>query len=69
MSVVTPDLTADEVAALFQCTRRKVTDEATRLGIGYNLGGRAGYRFTAADVDALRRALTPAPKLEGRRIA
>lgn len=63
------DLTAAEVALKFKCGKRKVTDEATRLGIGYNLGGRAGYRFTEADVEALRRALTPAPKVEGRRIA
>lgn len=66
---MTTDLTADEVAAIFKCSRRKITDDATRLGIGYNLGGRAGYRFTQADVEALRRALAPAPKVEPRRIA
>jgi hypothetical protein len=66
---MTADLTAAEVALKFKCTKRKITDEARRLGIGYNLGGRAGYRFTEADVESLRRALTPAPKVEGRRIA
>lgn len=63
------DLTAAEVAAIFKCHKRKVTDEASRLGIGYDLGGSAGFRFTPADVDALRRALAPSPKVEGRRIA
>lgn len=63
------DKTAAEVALAFKCSKRKVTDEASRLGIGYNLGGSAGFRFTEADVAALRRALTPAPKVEGRRIA
>lgn len=55
-----PDQTAVEVAALFGCSSRKVTNEATRQGIGYNLGGRAGYRFTPGDVEKLREAMTPA---------
>jgi hypothetical protein len=63
------DKSAAEVAALFGCRKRKVTNEATRNGIGYNLGGTAGYRFTEADVDALRQAMTPLVKPEERRTA
>lgn len=41
--------------------------EAAKHGIGANLGGRAGWRFTRADVDALRAALRPAPAPSQRR--
>ena len=54
---------------IFGCSSRKISTEARRLGIGMNLGGRAGLRFTEADVEALRRALTPPPKVETRRFA
>lgn len=57
---MTPDATAREVAALFRCERQKIIDEARRSGIGYNLKGRAGWRFTAADIEALRKAMRPA---------
>lgn len=63
------DRNASQVAAIFGCSKRKVTDEATRHGIGYNLGGRAGYRFTAADVERLRKAMAPRAAVEGRRSA
>lgn len=64
-----PDLTAAEVAALFGCGKKKITREATRRSIGYNLGGRAGYRFTAGDVEKLRQAMAPAPAPVRRRSA
>jgi hypothetical protein len=57
---MTPDLTAREVAELFRCERQKVIDEAHRTGLGYNLKGRAGWRFTEADVEALRKSMAPA---------
>lgn len=63
------DKTAAEVAAIFGCSKRKVTNEATRLGIGYDLGGRAGFRFTEADVEKLRTAMAPAPAVAPRRTA
>lgn len=63
------DATAAEVAAVLRCSRRKVTDEASRRGIGYNLGGRAGFRFTAHDIEKLRQAMTPAAPVEERRTA
>jgi hypothetical protein len=51
--------TASEVAAELRCSTRKVTDVATANGIGANLGGRAGYRFTEADKLALWEAMRP----------
>ena len=54
--------TADEVAARFRCSARKVRETARRHGIGINLSGRAGWRFTDAEVEALRRALAPTPE-------
>lgn len=53
----TRDLTAREVADRLRWSRRLVTKTATEHGIGLNLGGSAGYRFTADDVDRLRDAL------------
>lgn len=64
---VTTDLKAADVAKTFGCTKRKVTDLATKLRIGYNLGGSAGFRFTPADVIALREAMKPAPTPARRR--
>lgn len=52
-------LTAKEVAELLRCTPRKVTKTATEKGIGANLGGRAGFRFTESDVDSIRESMRP----------
>lgn len=60
-------LTAAEVAEQMRCSRRKVTDVATAHGIGANLGGRAGFRFTEADVARLWEAMRPAPAVQRRR--
>ena len=51
--------TASEVAAELRCSTRKVTETASAHGIGANLGGRAGYRFTEADKLALWEAMRP----------
>lgn len=51
--------TAAEVADELRISKRKVTDLATSLGIGANVGGRAGYRFTEYDVLALWEAMRP----------
>lgn len=55
--MTTQDLTAQDVADQLKCHRRLVTKTATEHGIGINLGGSAGYRFTQAEVDSLRDAL------------
>lgn len=60
-------LTAAEVAAEMRCSKRKVTDVASANGIGANLGGRAGFRFTEADVARLWEAMRPAPAVQRRR--
>lgn len=43
-----------EVAEQFRCSRKKITAVATELGVGLNLGGSAGFRFSDADIDAMR---------------
>lgn len=50
-------LTTREVAEMFQCHPKKVSRQASALGIGVNLGGRAGFRFSEADVEALRESM------------
>lgn len=66
---MTTDLTATQVAAIFGCSPRKVWTEARRHGIGFNLEGRAGWRFTEADVEKLRKAMAPPAPVEGKRTA
>ncbi|SDC44868.1 hypothetical protein [Nocardioides lianchengensis] len=51
--------TVYEVADEFRCGREKIAKTAREHGIGMNLGGSAGWRFTAADKEALREALKP----------
>lgn len=51
--------TTAEVAHWLRCSRAKVYSIAKAHGIGINLGGSAGYRFTEADKKALRDALRP----------
>lgn len=63
--------TTAEVAAEFRCSERKITETATRHGIGANLGGTAGFRFRDADVEKLWDALKPevvAPVRRRRRV-
>lgn len=59
--------TTFEVAQMFRCSGRKVLTEAKRIRVGSNLGGRAGYRFTADDIAALREAMRPPEQVERRR--
>lgn len=59
--------TAGEVGKDFRCSSRKVRTAAALYGIGANLGGRAGWRFTEADKDALLKAMTPAKAVVVRR--
>jgi excisionase family DNA binding protein len=50
-------LKAQEVADRLECHRRTVINLAKANGIGANMGGSVGYRFTEDDVDALLAAL------------
>lgn len=59
--------TVYEVAEEFRCSPRKVSDVARANGIGANLGGRAGWRFTEGDKLALWEAMRPATKAIVRR--
>lgn len=53
--------TVYEVAEEFRCSPRKISDVARANGIGANLQGRAGWRFTEAEKLALWDAMRPAP--------
>lgn len=46
-----------EVAEKFRCSRKKVASLAAELKVGLNLGGSAGFRFSEADVEAMRESL------------
>lgn len=59
--------TVYEVADEFRCSPRKVSDVARANGLGANLGGRAGWRFTEADKLALWEAMRPAKPIAVRR--
>jgi hypothetical protein len=59
--------TAAEVAEEFRCSKRKITDTATKNRIGADLDGRAGFRFTEADKDALWNAMRPEAPVAHRR--
>lgn len=51
--------TTAEVAEHLRCGPRKVRKVAKANGLGINLEGKAGYRYTQADVDALWEAMRP----------
>lgn len=51
--------TAPEVAAELRCHRQTVVRMAKRLGVGMNIGGRAGFRFSDDDVAVMRESLRP----------
>lgn len=63
------DLRTRDLALQFDCSEWKVRQIARRLGVGIDLGGRAGFRFTPGDVDKIRAALAPKPPVERRRSA
>jgi hypothetical protein len=60
-------LTTSDVAERLRCSEWKVRKQAKVLGLGINLGGRAGYRYTEADVDVLWDSMRPAQPVERRR--
>lgn len=59
--------TAAEVAGRLRCSPRKIRETALRVGVGVNIGGRAGYRFSEADIEAITEELRPVAMVERRR--
>lgn len=55
-----PYTTAD-LAAELNCHKNTVRKRAARLGIGIDLEGRAGFRYSEADRQKLIESLRPAP--------
>lgn len=64
---MTATLTTADLAERLRCGERKVRKVAAQLGIGVDLGGRAGYRYTEAEADALWESLRPVQTPERRR--
>lgn len=64
---MTGTLTTADLAERLRCSERKVRKAAAALGIGVDLGGRAGYRYTEAEADALWNSLRPVQAVERRR--
>lgn len=60
-------LTTADLADRLRCNERTVRKAAAALGIGINLGGRAGYRYTEAEADQLWASLRPVQPVERRR--
>lgn len=54
--------TLTEVAGVFRCERRKIAKLARENRIGLQLGGRAGWRFTEADVRQIADLMRPKPQ-------
>lgn len=58
--------TAD-AALLLDVSTWKVRQLAKRLSVGYNVGGKSGWRFSHAEVDAMRDSMRPVPMPAHRR--
>lgn len=63
------DLRTSDLAEQFGCSEWKVRQLAHQLAVGADFGGRAGFRFTPADVEKIRKALAPKPPVERERTA
>lgn len=61
------DRNTADVAELLGCGPRKVRKLATELGVGYGIGGKAGYRYSDDDVQKMLAALRPTAVVERRR--
>lgn len=59
--------TTAEVAEELRISTRKVRKQASALGLGIDVGGRAGYRYSDADKLALWESMRPAHPAERRR--
>lgn len=59
--------TAAEVADQLRISSRKVREVGKSIGVGANVGGTAGYRYSQSDVDAIWESMRPAPVVAQRR--
>lgn len=59
--------TTAEVAARLRVGPRKIRKVAQELGVGLDMKGRAGWRYTEADVEAIMDALRPVQAVPVRR--
>jgi biotin operon repressor len=59
--------TATSLAAELGISPRTVREHARPLGLGINIKGRAGYRFSEADRQALIDSLKPPAPVKARR--
>lgn len=62
-----PTYTTAEVAEHLRCGTRKIRNVARELGVGLDLGGKAGCRYTQADVDAIWDFMRPVQQVAPRR--
>lgn len=57
---------SDSLAKEFGVTRKTIRKRAAALGIGIDLEGRAGYRYSEADrikfIESMRPVVTPTPR-------
>lgn len=59
--------TTAEVAEQLRISKRKVRKQAATLGLGINVGGTAGYRYSQTDIDALWESMRPAQPIAAKR--
>lgn len=59
--------TTAEVAEQLRISPRKVRKQSAELGLGIEVGGRAGYRYNQADVDALWDSMRPVQPVAAKR--
>lgn len=59
--------TTAEVAETLRVSPRKIRKTAAELGLGIEVGGRAGFRYTDDDVAALIESMRPVQPVPARR--
>lgn len=57
--------TTAQVADSLGCSRKKVHALATQLGVGWDMGGRLGFKFNEDDVQKMLDSMRITPNEEG----
>lgn len=60
-------LNTHEAAEALDMSEYTVRKLARRVGVGYNIGGASGWRFTPAEVERMRDSMRPAAATPRRR--